>query len=404
MSVLRIASIVHPERMEQVPERRFELLPHVEATILALPGAESRTASSVVRRVSLPVRGSGRAARFPSLATALTLLDPAIVHLQADPDTALAQQVASLASKQRRFGLVLETEADGCDGTKWKMVSALRSRRVLASTGALVARSAGALTCMRRLGFRGVGIVAASGQEALPLPAAQEAKRLLDLECDVSLVLGWAGPADMGSDILDVFEALAACQLKVALVIVASGGARQDLIDRADALEILDRIRFVSPHPAGPGERSAPSLAEQPILSGAIDAMLLGLPRNRFDRIAAVKNVEFAQVQGIPVIYPQHPEFAEVVGAGGWAVPRSDPGLLARLMTTLSRLPALVTERSDAAVSHAAMRHSPEAAAADLDRAIHAVAAGHTGVRSGLETQEALGGLQLSFNREPSRT
>ena len=403
MSTLRLVSIVHPARIEPVPERRLELLVDVEATILAAHCVSGRTSSSTVRRISVSTRGDGRNARFPALASALALLDPAIVHLQAEPDTALARQVARLAAGQHRFGLVMETEADACGGREWSVMSALRSRRVLAGTGAVVARTAGALTRMRRLGFQGVGIVAASGVARETLPAAKEARRLLQLGPEFPLVLGWAGPADMGSGILDVLEAMAACEPAVALVLVASGRARQDITDRADALEILDRIAFVAPHSDRGGRRPAPCLAEQPAMAGAISALVLGPPRDRSERIAAIKNIEFAQVHSVPIIYPHDAEFAEIVGPGGWAVPACDPGLLARLLTTLCRLPAVVRDGSAAASSHAASRHSPEAAAADLDRAIHTVAAGRGGQRAA-ETHGGMGTVRLSFGREPSRT
>lgn len=404
MSRVRLVSIVHPSNTAPVPERRFELLAHVEATILASADTGDGASSTAVRRVNVPTKGRGRAARFPSLATALTLLDPAIVHLQSNPDSRLAYQVVNLGAAQQRFGLVLETYADHCGLSGWNVIPSLRTRRVLANTGALIARSAGALTQMRRLGFKGLGIVAGSGQELKATPLSRDARCSLAIGSDVVLVLGWAGPANIRSGILDVFEAISASQANVVLVIAASGRRQQDLIDRADALEILDQIRFVTPLRPETGRHTAMDLAGQPMMAGAIGILLLGPSHDRADRSATIKNVEFAQVNGVPIIYPQHLELADIVGPGGWAVPPADPSMLARLITTLCHFPNLLTEASTAATNHAVRRHSPEAAAVDLDRAIHAVIASHGGTRSSAETLGVRAGIRLAFKRMPSRT
>ena len=160
---------------------------------------------------------------------------------------------------------------------------------------------------------------------------------------------------------IDLLEAVAACDQPITLLIPAREPLRSDLRDRADALEILDRIRLIDPETSSSTMLAAadtlivaPS-AREPVLSpysAAIGAALC---------------------QGVPVIYADLPALKELVGRGGWPVRADDPGLLTRLLDELGRNPALIEAASRHALAEARERNSPEAAGAQLASAVWGV-------------------------------
>jgi glycosyltransferase involved in cell wall biosynthesis len=335
------------------------------------------------------------------MAAALDLLAPDVVHLQAEPDTKLAMQAARLCGQQGR-GLVIETEMNPAVATP-SVFAARRARRTLARAHAAVARSPGALAALRRLGFDGLGVIAGSGLEPQPHPNATDARRLLHIADDTRLVIGWAGPLDTRAHIADLLEAVALCEIDVVVVIPAAGAFHQDVLDRADALEILHRVRFAAPQLApnsAKRRRTAltdrPDLTAFPHLLAAADTLIVAPSNDAFDRAAILRTVELAHIHAIPVIHPDGRDIADLVGKGGWTAPFGDPALFARLFDALHACPKLLQTAAAAAAANAFTRHSPEAAAAELARALSAAA--HPANRA------AEGPVSLALLRQPGRT
>lgn len=404
MNRLRLVSITHPGLGGVVGTKRLDLLPDTEVTVLA-PHEDGGAAGMVgtVRRISMPTSGSKRRARFPSLGAALNLLDPDVVHLHADPDTSLALQVARLCGPATGRGLVLETEMNP-SGAAPGWATSLRARRTLACTNAVVTLTAGALASLRRLGFLGLGLIAGRGLEPQPLADTEGARRLLHIPGNRKPVLGWAGPLDTRSHVIDLLEAVALCSRDVIVVIPAVGAAYQDVLDRADALEILDRIRFVTAEQPGATLAERPDLSAFPTLLAAVDALLVAPPESPLDRACGLRTIELAHTHAIPVIHPGCPDMVDMVGNGGWQVPFGDPALLARLFEELHLRPELLQAAASAAAASALARHSPEAAAAELARAISAasVVRSEHGLRS--EGRQGLAALRLALRRQPGST
>ena len=404
MTAFRLVSITHPGLGGVVGVKRLDLLPNAEVTILTpqdKAGLEFLTGS--VRRVRMPIVGRARRARFPSLAAALDLLDPDVVHLHADPETMLALQVARLCGGPTGRGLVLETElSDAGGGATWH--SALRARRSLARTDAVVARTAGALASLRRLGFGGPGLIAGHGLEPQVLPDQDQARRLLHIPIGLRPVIGWAGPLDTRSHVADLLEAVALCATDVIVVIPAAGDLYQDVLDRADALEILHRVRFVAPETASGDLGQRPDLSAFPTLLAAVDALLIAPPANTLDRACSLRTVGLAHIHAIPVIHPGLPDMADMVGDGGWRVPFGDPTVLARLFNEFQARPHLLRSATAAAAVNAATRHSPEAAADGLARAIGAAAIARDNRTAGLADRQPRGPLALALRRQPGST
>lgn len=357
----------------------------MEVTVLCADGAGSFEAPGTVRQISLRAHRRGR---YRSLAAALALLDPDVVHLQAEPDSAVACQVADLCGIRSGRAFVLETEGGL---SSHRFAAAWRARRSLAQADAAVARSSEALAGLRRSGFRGQGVIASPGEEPHPLPERADARRALRLPHAAAPVFGWAGTLDdrsgpLGdrSGITDALEAIAASESEVILVIAEDGPERTDVLDRADALEILHRVRFVPPERAG-----ASGIAAFPDMLGAIDALLLAPTCAGAGRPGHWRAIALAQTLGIPVVYADLPGFAEAAGPGSWPIPAEDPTLLARLLDELAADPTLLAAAAAAAASHAAQHHTPQAVAAKLAFAIRAA---HLGRR------------QVSLRDEPAPT
>jgi glycosyltransferase involved in cell wall biosynthesis len=265
-----------------------------------------------------------------------------------------------------------------------------------------LARSAGALAALRRLGFNGLGVIAGRGLEPQPRPDAAEARRLLHIAPETRVVIGWAGPLRIRSQIADLMEAVALCERDVVVVIPAAGPFYQDLLDHADALEILHRIRFAAPQSApnlATRGRAAtrPDLTAFPHLLAAVDTLIVAPSDDEFDRAAILRTVELAHIHAIPVIHPDDPDITDLVGDGGWTAPFGDPALLARLFDELHACPALLQTAAAAAATNASTRHSPEAAAAELARALSAAAVQPA-------NRSAHGALSLALRRQPGQT
>ncbi len=247
---------------------------------------------------------------------------------------------------------------------------------MLARADAALARSREALRCLRQHGFSGAGFVAGPGEPPPPLPDRNAARRALDIRVGDGPVFAWAGPLPPCASLLPVLEAVAACERESVLAIPDGRGVPHDVVDRADALDILHRVRFVRPEGDGPGLRAYPSLL------AAADALLCA--PSSLDRAGAACGdaIALAQCAGLPIVLAGTPELLEAAGSGGWTVPPGDSALLARLLDRLAADPAALAAGARDAAAHAARRHGPEAAAASLQAALRVAERGRRPART----------------------
>ncbi len=399
---MKLVSVLSPGGSARAGADRLACLPDAEVTLLT-PNESPGGRAGTVRRIALQVQGRGRAAWYPSLSGALALLDPDVVHVQAEPDSAVALQVAGLCGRRSGRGFLLEVESGAAPGRS--VISAWRARRSLRRAHALVARSGEAIAAVRRLGFRGAGIVASPGEAPETLPSRAEALRELHV-ADADLpVFGWAGSLGAKSGVWDALEAVAAIESEIVLIIAGGGPERHDALDladafdRADALEILHRVRFVAPAPDAAGR-----LAACPAMLAAADALLVAPPAAASAGADEWRSIALAQTHGIPVIYADLPGLAEAVGPGGWPVPPDDPALLSRLLGEIGADRSQLEAAGAAAAAHAAQRHTPAAAAARLAAAVRAALPGPGQVRMRPDASPMRDYLPRPAEREPSRT
>lgn len=293
-----------------------------------------------------------------------------IIHLRADVCSPLALRVAWLCGPPAKPAFVLEWAHPDHPDLSWP--GSWLARRTLTRVDALVTRHAHAIAGMRTLGFHGVGVVASSGGHLGALSGRAAARQALGLPPAGAPVFGWAGRIHPKSDVFDLLEALAICQNEAALVIPVDGPLRNGILDHADALEILHRVRCIEPGTDGPARtRATHPVSGHPMLD-AIDALILTPSRAEAARTSYGDAVEQAQLHGVPVIHSSLPGLVEMVGPGGWPVNAEDPGLLSCLLDEISANPALIAAASEAATAHAVRRHSITSVRASLALAVRA--------------------------------
>ena len=253
-----------------------------------------------------PVRpGRSRLSYYAGLRPVLAGAD--IIHLRSDPATVLAYQVIRLSRSVAPQAAVI-IEADHRAGQEAALLWRLLARRVLARADAAVVRHADGLAALRLLGFDGAGMIGGAVPWHWPARAGRSGPLTL------GLAARFAGNASGAIDLLEAVAALSA----IHLVAVASPG-HQRLSDRAAALEMQDRIRFV---PADELLASCDILAAVPHPRAGY--------RLPFDGLIAT-----AQASGIPVICSNVAGLAEMTGAGGWVVPPGDAGAVFEVLRKL---------------------------------------------------------------------
>ncbi len=362
--MLKIARIIHPAYAALALPMQGDGTAEIRTFYPADAGALA--ADHAVR---LPVRWTNPARQhYRGLGPALRTFGPDIIHLHAPPASLLAFQVSRIAKRLCPNGaLVLECEheATGAIPWQWRWVA----RRVLTAADAAVTRHLDGIGALRQLGFDGLASVTGAGTMPIPLPSRADARNALGLVEPACAVFGFAAPLTVESGLLDVLEAVAACPSELMLLVLGTGPLRDDLGDRAAALDVSHRVTFVTPADAGRLRPAQPDIRLHPEMLAALDALLVvphagpaaGAP---IDRV-----IEAAQVHGVPVIASAVPGLAEIVGPGGWMTEPQDPALLCRLLQELTENPERLAGASEQARTQAARRHSAPAVAAAMRRA-----------------------------------
>jgi len=173
--------------------------------------------------------------------------------------------------------------------------------------------------------------------------ARGEARIALGMAADASLVVGWAGPLDHRSGILDLIEAAAICDDGVVVVVPVRTGHEQ-VADQADARELLHRVHFapVAP-PVRPGRAMPDAFAASAF--AAVDVLLVPPPRHRAERGYFEAANAWAEANAVPCIRlgASRPAQANVsVSWTSWSIRAGDSGLLARLLSVIAARPEML--------------------------------------------------------------
>ncbi len=300
---MRVAIVSHPFADDTATVARWAAAGGAPVVIRpvgapACPGVET---------IHLPVLGKAgsRLARYARLGPALAGAD--LVRVHADPGTALAWQSAG-AGRRAATRPALVLDVDHGAGRPLSLMWQIVARRVLARADAAIARHGDGLARLRRGGFDGLGFVAGAGPVIAPLRRDRATGPLT-----VGLATTALTPL---SGAIEVLEAVAASQGTILIAVATEGHAR--LADRAAALDVLDRLRFVE----------ADDLLPQIDVLVAVPHARAGY-RYPYDRL-----IDAAQTAAIPVICSAIAGLPEVVGPGGWVVPANDAGALFEVFRT----------------------------------------------------------------------
>lgn len=286
---------------------------------------------------------------YPGLWRLLRRTRPHVLHLWEEPWSVVALQAALLKADA---ALVLEVDQNILR-TLPPPFEAIR-RFVLGRTAHILARSADAERVVRARGYTGPVTLIGYGvdrERFRPGPVAEKA-------AGAPLTIGYVGRIVVEKGLDDALDALARTRAAHRLAILGAGPHREALAARAAQLGLASRLSFT---PWGSPDAVAAFLRE-------VDVVVLltrTMPRvkEQFGRV-----IIEAQACGAPVIGSTCGAIPDVVGAGGWIIPESDPDALARLLDAIATDPALLKTKRDAAIGNAA-RFSYEAVAAALKQA-----------------------------------
>lgn len=318
---MRVAIVSHPTDDDTAMVARWAAAGGTPVVIrpVGAPGCPG------VETIHLAVLGKpgSRMIRYVGLRAALAGAD--VVRVHANPGTALAWQSFGAGRRPAsRPAFVLE--ADHCAGRPLPFVWRLAARRVLARADAVITRHADGLARLRRGGFEGLGFVSGAGPMVTPLRRDRAIGPLT-----VGLATTELTPL---SGAVEVLEAVAASADTILVVVATRGHAR--LADRAAALDVLDRLRFVA----------AEELLPQIDVLVAVPHVRAGY-RFPYDRL-----IDAAQAAAIPVVCSKVAGLPEVVGSGGWVVPAHDAGALFEVFRTRLQDRQLLDRIGERAVIH----------------------------------------------------
>ncbi len=322
---------------------------HVETT-----GA----AGSSPRLIVLPVRRRGRLAAFEGLSAALNRHAPEAIHYHGDPSGLLAAQLVHYCRRAKgRCLLAIELEHSAMQAPPrlWRTLETVALR----AADVVIARHQDGLSVARSRGFDGVGVVSAARVDSTELPARSLARTRLGLAAPACPVFGFTAPLQEGCGIVELIEAVAACDAELVLLVSGDGPLRGEIMARASALDVEHRFHLLPP-------TSGQDLSRQPDMLAAMDALLvLPVPSMAcdapFDRMIAV-----AQAHAIPVVCSTVSGLIEVTGAGGWVLPAGDAGSLFALLRDLAQQPSRLDAPRNLALQQAARRAGAQADAGQV--------------------------------------
>lgn len=243
---------------------------------------------------------------------------PHVIHLWEEPWSLVAMQARMLKGEA---ALVLEVDQNILKRLP-PPFEALR-RHVSHHTDHLLSRSQDATMVATSTGYAGpVTMIGYGVDENVFRPLASEP----GARQQGGLVLGYVGRVVEEKGIQDAVEAMARANVPVTLKIMGEGPYETQLLDRARALGVADRIRILPwAKPEGVAD-----------FMHSLDALLLLTHTTRHVKEQFGRVIIEAQSCGTPVIGAQSGAIPDVMGEGGWVVPQRDPAALAELFQRLA--------------------------------------------------------------------
>jgi len=319
-------AVLHVAHSHQVSEGKIERL-RDDAGLRIHLVRSTRTPDRLDGTLRVPVwrRADPHRCLYGTLAFGLRRFHPDIVHVEEEPDSLAALQVA-LARRRwaRRTRLVYHT---------WQNV-----RRELGPGArallALTLRSADAILCASReaervwrsLGFTGLTrTILPQGVDVssfAPPPAPPPPGRFS---------VGYVGRLAAEKGCATLLDAVAALEPPAELTLVGDGPERRALEVRAGALGLAGRVRFTGtlPHESLPGVFAGFDVVVLPSRTTAVW-------KEQFGRVLAE-----AMACAVSVVGSDSGAIPDVIGDAGLVFPEGDAAALAQRLRTLRESPAL---------------------------------------------------------------
>ncbi len=284
---------------------------------------------------------------YPGLRALVRRLRPDVIHLWEEPWSLVALQASLLKG---RTAMILEVDQNILKRLPppFEWVRRFTLRR----TAHILARTPDAAEVVRARGYDGPVTLIGYGVNDAVFRPGEPAPR----PPGGPLRIGYVGRLVPEKGLDDALDAMAQAQAPVCLALMGEGPHEAPLRRRAEALGLGDRVTFQG--------WAAP--AEVAGFMRGLDAVLLltrttHAVREQFGRV-----IIEAQACGVPVIGSTCGAIPSVVGPGGWIVPESDPGALARLLERLAGAPDERAARAQAGLDNVARRFTTDAVAGVL--------------------------------------
>ena len=263
---------------------------------------------------------------YPGLARLLRTFRPDIIDIWEEPWSLLSAQVCWLRNRLLPSAkIVSETEANinrshPYPFENWRTYT-------FQNADFVVGRSEEAVEVVRAKGYDGPAAAVGNAVDSMLFrPMDREACReALGVS---GFVVGYMGRLVPEKGLMDLVEALAHphCPSSVNLLLVGQGDFQAVLAERAAALGVDARVRFVP----------ARSLNDLPGIMNALDVFTLPSRTTRTWKEQFGRVIIEAHACGIPVIGSDSGAIPQVVGAGGLIVPEGDSSALATAFATLA--------------------------------------------------------------------
>ncbi len=264
---------------------------------------------------------------YPDLARILTDFKPDVIDLWEEPWSLVSAHTVRLRNRLLPSAKLISETEQNIDKHLPFPFENFRSYSLRQADFA-VGRNAESIEIIRRKGFTGPSQVVPNAVDAeLFCPMDRNTCRAAIGAQD--FVAGYVGRLVEEKGLMDAIDALPLCQRQVNLLFVGDGDFKPALEQRAQALGLTSRVRFLPGRP----------LSELPPLMNAIDVLLLPsrtTPRwkEQFGRV-----IIEAHACGTPVIGSNSGAIPEVIENGGLVFPEKDPKALANAINLLASSP-----------------------------------------------------------------
>lgn len=261
---------------------------------------------------------------YSGLGECVTQLKPDVIHVWEEPWSLVGLQMVLI--RNRLFPAVpLVFEVDQNIPKRLPPPFEQIRRYVLANTDYVLARSVDALNVVRMKGYAGeASLINHAVDQTIFKPRERALSR--SGHAGNGLAIGYVGRLVPEKGLDDVLDALVRCDSTIRLMVMGDGPHRDCLVERVEHLGLAGRVRLF--------RWSSPEVVAEFV--SHLDVLILMTRTTKIVKEQFGRVIIEAHSCAVPVIGSTCGAIPEVIGAGGWVVPESDPAALAVLLGQLA--------------------------------------------------------------------